>query len=180
MKKGVKEKKVFRWWWGWNPEKIENWLEEEEQAGWHLNRISGTGLWFWFERGEKRSRAYCIDYQTGAGADYRQLCEDAGWTLVNEALGWYYWAQTYSGDKPRIFSDTESLIGRNRRQMWLLGVLVMGNLGSLRGIMAVLSGKETHWGIRVGHGFQTLVILLLLGLFIRFLLANRQLRRRQN
>lgn len=29
-------KTTWHWWWGWESEKIENWLEEMELAGWSL------------------------------------------------------------------------------------------------------------------------------------------------
>jgi len=114
-------KKVFKWWWGWNPEKIEKWLEEQELNGWNLEKTDDFGIRFWFRKGQSQKMAYRIDFQPKIREEYRQLFSDAGWQLVKRTNGgWYFWRQPYDEVKPEIFTDPESLIDRNRRLLPLL------------------------------------------------------------
>ncbi len=169
-------KKVFKWWWGWNPGKIETWLEAEELKGWNLTHINPLGLLFTFRKGEPRRIAYCIDYQSQDKADYRQLFHDAGWSLICMGMGWYYWGQAYSGEKPVLFSDNESLIDRNRRQIWLLSVISLVQLPGLMNILLVSAQRPKPF-YRIAALFQGGVFLLLLLVLIKFLIANHRLKR---
>jgi hypothetical protein len=164
----------FKWWWGWKAHRIEQWLEAQEAAGWNLERAGGIGVFFTFRKGEPRRVAYRVDYQTEHDDDYIQLFEDAGWSLAGSGSGWYYWRQAYDNDKPEIYTDVESLIGRNRRQMRILAILlaiqipVMNSVYSradspLGGALAVV-----HFSVMMGLAFA----------IFRFMQANRRLRAR--
>jgi hypothetical protein len=169
------QKKAFKWWWGWNPGRIETWLEEEEANGWHLTHISPLGLNFTFQRGEPRKMAYCIDYQPQDKADYHQLYSDAGWSLINMGLGWYYWGQAYSLIKPVIFSDTDSLIERNRRQIWLLSFISLVQLPGLLNVLRV-TAQEPKPFYSIAAIIQGGVFLMLVGVLIKFLISNHKLK----
>lgn len=110
-----------KWWWGWEPEKVENWLEEMESQGWHLYNATGIGIRFHFVEGEPRKVRYCADYQNSVKPEYKSIFEDAGWQLVYSGFGWYIWRMEYQGERPEIYTDIESLIGRNNRLMTILG-----------------------------------------------------------
>ncbi len=166
--------RILKWWWGWNVERLERWIEDREAAGWRLVAISGSGLLFTFERGEPRRIAYRIDYQARPGDDYRLLFEDAGWALAGSGAGWYYWRMPYTGTRPEIFTDAESLIGRNRRQMALLSVVLAAQLPAA----LVLARQDATPFMSAVAGIQ-LALVVVMGLaLLRFLLANRALRSR--
>ena len=169
-------KSVFRWWLGWNVEKIERWLEAEESEGWNLSKVGAGGVWFTFTPGPARAVAYTVDYQTQVKPDYHQLLEDAGWALVGTVAGWHFWRASYAGARPEIYTDTESLIDRNKRQMWLLGLLLFVQLPSLNTTIR-------HAGSTLGNvllSIQLLAVLALGSCLVRFVLANRKLRRRDH
>lgn len=169
-------KKVFKWWWAWNPGKIERWLEEQERQGWNLSRISTTGLHFHFEKGPSRKIAYCIDYQSQAKADYFQLLSETGWSLVADGFGWYYWRQEYSAEKPELFSETQSLIDRNNRQLLLIMILLLAQLSIFSNIVRLFKEKTDlfHKILLILQGTEFLALLVIL---IVFLTANRRMRK---
>lgn len=170
------EKRIFKWWWGWNPEKIEKWLEEQEMQGWNLINISKLGLNFTFEKGRPRRMSYCIDYQPSVKEDYHQLCQDSGWILAGSGSGWYYWGQKYSGEKPNLFSDYASLIERNRRMAWLFLILMPSQLPGFNFMLTRL--HETHsLVLKMLFGFQCTVFLCMVFVLIMFLRANLKLKR---
>jgi hypothetical protein len=169
----TERKTLFKWWWGWSVERLERWLEAKEAEGWNLERAGGMGVFFTFRRGEPRRVAYRVDYQTRAEADYTQLFEDTGWSLAGRGAGWYYWRQEYADAKPEIYTDVESLIGRNRRQMTLLAVLLAVQAPAMNTVML---RAQTPF-ISVVAALQLTMIALLAFAVLRFMMANRRLRK---
>ena len=116
-------KSVTKWWWGWEPEKIEDWLEQMESEGWHLYNATGIGIKFHFTHGEPKKIRYCADYQSSIGPEYKQIFQDTGWELVYSSMGWYIWRMEYVGERPDIYTDIDSLLERNKRLITILGVV---------------------------------------------------------
>lgn len=162
----------FKWWWGWKTEELERWLEEQEAAGWNLDRAGGIGLFFTFRRVEPRRMAYRVDYQTELRDDYVQLFEDAGWELAGQGSGWYYWRQAYEDVKPEIYTDVESLIGRNRRQMRILGIILASQLPIMASVYS-RADSPLSGGLALVH-FSVMAALAFA--IFRFIQANRHLR----
>lgn len=42
--------RVIKWWWAWNYEKVEKWLEQMEKSGYRLTKITPGGIAFHFEK----------------------------------------------------------------------------------------------------------------------------------
>lgn len=118
-------KKVWFLWFGWNPEKAENWLEEMEAKGWNLVKINTLGLRFQFKQGESRKVRYCADYQANVEHQYTKLFEDDGWELVWNDAGWYIWKKYYTEERPSIYTDLTSLVERNNRLALVLAPIIM-------------------------------------------------------
>lgn len=149
-------KTVWRWWWGWHPEKIENWLEEMEQDGWHLAKVDVNYLRFKFEKGESRKISYCVDYQLNVQENYFQLFKEDDWELVDDKnVPWFIWRKPYQDERPHIYTDTKSLIERNNRQMWTVGILLPVEIFIF--CMVLMHGSAEIWVLAM----LFLVILLL-------------------
>ena len=111
-------KTVWRMWGGWNIEKVENWLEEMEQNGWSLFKFDFTMMRFKFKKGKSGKIRYCLDYQMNVEDNYFELFKEDGWELVDYTISpWYIWRKSYEDKRPRIYTDTKSLIERNNRQI---------------------------------------------------------------
>ena len=118
-------KTAWHWWWGWNPEKIEDWLEEMELEGWNLVSVGFAYVVFKFEKGESRKIRYCVDYQVNVGNNYFELFKEDGWELADDKIiPWYIWRKPYENERPSIYTDTKSLIERNNRLIKTVGILV--------------------------------------------------------
>ncbi|MBN1880478.1 DUF2812 domain-containing protein [bacterium] len=165
----------IKWWWGWNVEKIERWLEQRERDGWNLVDIGSLGVSFVFHQGIPRRVAYRVDYQNQVKEDYLQLFQDAGWSLIGKSCGWYFWKQEYTVDKPEIFTDVESLIDRNRRQIWLIALIGLIQWPGIHSEVTRLL-DESGFFISAMLGMQGLLSIVLAFALIRFLHANHRLR----
>lgn len=122
------EKRMFKWWVSWEPEKIEKWLEEMETKGWRLKKADWNAIRFQFQRGEPRQIRYCVDYQDKKDEDYIQLFKEIGWQLIYSGAGWYIWRMPFTEQRPEIYSDFDSLISRNKRVLSLLYIVLIAQL----------------------------------------------------
>lgn len=169
-------KRVFKWWGGWKTDGLEQWLENQEQLGWNLSGISGSCLWFSFEKGASRKIAYRIDYQPRVGDDYFRLFGDAGWKLAGKGNGWYFWSQGYESEKPEIFSDTQAAIDRNNRLLALIGLISLIQVPGIRSVAArIQAGGGLFYQIVIA--VQAVLLVAMVAIIVRFLLANRQLKK---
>lgn len=118
--------KIFKWWWAWDYEKIEDWLEEMESKGLRLVETRVKGLYFYFERCQPMKARYCIDYQSKLTPDYVTLVKDDGWELYQIGMGWYILRKQYDEERPDLYTDFESLIAKNKALLAIvLAILVM-------------------------------------------------------
>jgi len=115
-------KPIIKWKLGWqySPDKLEQWLENMELQGYHLYRISGLGLRFWFSRGIPRRVKYCVDFQLSPSPGYFHIHRETGWKLLFTSRGfdrWSIWSKEYpEGEKPpRLYSDGAHLLKHARR-----------------------------------------------------------------
>jgi len=106
-----------KWFWAWQDDKQEAWLEEMSRDGLHLRAIKPFGRYV-FEPGEARKYTYRLDFDktSGKDSDYFELIQDAGWERITEVAGWQYWrTESAEAKTPEIFTDTESKIRKYKR-----------------------------------------------------------------
>lgn len=113
-------KKVIRLWWGWNPTKIEAYLEKMASEGWKLIDTSLGFVFFVFEKTTPEKIRYVFDFQSSIQKEYLTIIEDSGWSLVNQLSGWFLWKQPYSEKRPELITDIQSLVDRNNRLLLFL------------------------------------------------------------
>lgn len=114
-----------RWFWAWQDEKEEAWLEEMSRQGLHLDHFGFPG-WYFFRQGEPRDFAYRLDFITATGKDqagYYQIFQDAGWEHVGNYGGWQYFRKERKpGESAEIYTDNQSKVKKYER---LAGFLVI-------------------------------------------------------
>lgn len=111
-------KTIWHWWWGWNTEKMENWLEEMENNGFNLINVDFAQIRYTFKKGESKKMRYCFDFPSYVENSYFEIFEEDGWELMDNKMGpWFIWRKSYQNKRPNIYTDTKSLIERSRRQI---------------------------------------------------------------
>jgi hypothetical protein len=118
-------RKVFKWWFAWNPEKVEDYLESMSLQGWHAVHADGLLINFFLERGEPKHIRYCMDYQRSEKPEYVQIFMDDGWKLLGSSMGWHLWSREYEGVRPEIYTDADSLIRRNRGLLSVMLIILL-------------------------------------------------------
>jgi hypothetical protein len=99
----------FKFFFPHEDEQQEAWLRSLAQQGLHLEWIHPLSFWI-FRRGEPADVVYRVDSpQFSEDPDFRQLMQDAGWSLAASTVGWRYWRMpAVPGTAPELFSDNKS------------------------------------------------------------------------
>jgi Protein of unknown function (DUF2812) len=175
----VNARRVIKWWWVWNSEKIERYVEDMAQNGWRLSHASNTLVVLDFQESAPQKVRVCVDYQRKLTQEYTNVFEDAGWERFGRTPGWIMWRKAYQTERPEIYSDTQSLRERNRRvALTVLGVLLLQIPVLLVNINSIYSRVDSVVHRPLAIGVMSLYVLvaaaLLYGL-VRLALVNRKL-----
>jgi hypothetical protein len=169
-------KKVFKWWWPWQPEVIEDFLEGMAAQGWVLVYVRSAATSFVFEKRQPVKMRYCVDYQEKDKPEYRTLLSDAGWRFEYAASGWFIWSMAYDGERPAIYTDTDSLVRRNRAilgslsavfaaliPLWVVNLNSIGEKGPVAAVML---------------GFWAIIMAIYVGIIIGMALGIHRLKKK--
>ena len=117
---------TFKFFWAWEDEKEERWLNEMALSGWKLDAITFPGI-YTFRAAQPANIVYRLDFNTDSKnyPAYLRLFEDAGWEHVTAYGSWHYFRiAAQPGEAPEIFSDNTSKIAKYQRVMLLLVALM--------------------------------------------------------
>ncbi|QNU65944.1 DUF2812 domain-containing protein [Ruminiclostridium herbifermentans] len=151
--------RIFKWWWAWNYEKIESWLESMENSGLRLVKTKFKGVVFYFENCTPTKARYCIDYQDKLTPEYISIINDAGWKINQIGMGWYVLRKQYEDERPELYTDFDALIARNKK---LLRIMIGGLL-----LEFIFLGKLIYSAIK----FPSNDIIAQVGFLTAFVLA---------
>jgi hypothetical protein len=124
MEENIERK--FKWFWAWQDEKEESWLEDMSRHGLHLRELGVLG-WYYFQRGEPGEYAYRMDFNNTQKnrSEYLQLFQDAGWQHCGRLGGWDYFRKQHKpGEVMEIYSDRESKIQKYNRLLISLIIFI--------------------------------------------------------
>ena len=112
--------RIFKLFGAHQDEQQESWLRAMAQQGLHLLRVNPFCLWT-FRRGEPADIVYRVDFPNASqDPAFRQLMQDAGWTLAARTVGWHYWRiPAADGKQLELFSDNASKIAKFRQRLGL-------------------------------------------------------------
>jgi len=109
--------KKTKWFWPWQDQEEEKWLESQSQKGLHLENPSYFGIYTFIE-GDPTYYQYRLDYYSDKQKDkdaYIQIFEDAGWEYLG-STSWQYFRKIFRKDESTdIFTDTQSKVKKYER-----------------------------------------------------------------
>ena len=168
----------FKWFWAWQGEAEEAWLEEMSQKGYHLSSVGLPGF-YTFSTGDPRHYTYHLDFrvfQKKDGADYLQRFEEAGWEYLRQVSAWQYFRKEVAGEAPiEGFTDVDSRISRYKRVLTHMAFLYFILWAILGGRVAVESPYP--WWINIPHIIILFVLLLLTYAIVMIVIRMRKLDR---
>jgi len=173
-------KHVFKPWFAWKPERIEDYLEEMAAEGWQIDRVAMSLMWYRFEQSELQRIRFCADYQWKPDEEYEIILQDDGWTKVAQNSGWLLWKKEYEKVRPQLYTDKQSLIDRNRKIILVIGCSLLAQFPALMtNAFERLSLRYFGGWSLAGEIFSVmyffLVMLMIYGL-IRLVMVNHSLQ----
>ena len=121
----METKKVTKWYWVWDYEKEELWLNAMAQEGWALQRVGFAT--YWFERtepGEYIVRLECRKKDEG----YVSFVTDMGAEYVGRIAMWVYFRRKAELGEFELNSDLDSRIDQLTKIGRMLLLVGAGNL----------------------------------------------------
>ena len=134
----AERKTIRKWFWVWDFDKEERWLNEMALAGWLLVNV---GLWsYTFERCEPGEYAVRLEMHPADEA-YIAFMQETGAQYIGRVIQWIYFSKKTEDGPFEIFSDLDSRINHLDRIARVLRVIGIANL--LIGAMNVFSYSRT-------------------------------------
>ena len=126
----TESKTVYKWFWVWDFEKEERWLNEMALSGWALADVGFCK--YVFQRCEPGEYVIRLEMH-GADSGYISFMEELGAQFVGRYFQWLYFRRAAEKGPFDIFSDIDSRIGHLDRIARVLKIIGLCNLliGSL-------------------------------------------------
>lgn len=166
---------TFFFWVSWQHEHLEQFLEDQAQKGWLLERVEGLFYRFCFKNTGGQRMRYALDCQKKPDATYFETNQGKGWVLVHQFGGWYLWRKLYAGKRPDFESDPRALLNRNERVMQGIVALMVLNFPLFSLVQRSVS-QQQGFLISFGMGIYTLVVVLLFVNLVKLLQLNKRIK----
>lgn len=136
----MSERKIVRkWFWVWDFEKEEQWLNTMAQSGWLLKKVRFCRYEFIpCEPGEYTVRLEMHDHDP----EYVRFMEETGARSIGQMAQWAYFCKKSADGDFDIFSDLDSRIAHLNRIGRMLTVVGINNLLSGFSVSMIVP----HWG----------------------------------
>lgn len=130
---------MYKWFWVWDFDKEEKWLNEMAMKGWAL--ISVGLCRYTFERCEPEEYIVRLEMH-GYDEGYISFMEDAGAEYIGRCFRWIYFRRRSEYGSFDLFSDIDSRIAhlnRIHRTMWIIGManLTIGIANSMNPMVRI-------------------------------------------
>ena len=176
------KKTIRKFFWSWNFDKEENWLNEMSSKGLQLCEVGYCR--YVFEYGQPNDFIYRIelqkDYMNDAKSEqYSQLINDFGIEKVGEVFGWAYFRKKAGVNGFELFSDVSSRISYFNRILVLLGMLLGFNLFiSYLNLSIAFTGDNFFNYFNLASGIISSIVCLPVGYgFIRITRKRNKLKK---
>lgn len=118
-------KTLYRWYWVWDFEKEEQWLNQMAEQGWVLDEVGFCRYTFRkCESGEYTVRMEMHPYEP----EYIDFMEETGAELIGRIFQWIYLRKKTEDGEFNIFSDTDSRIAHLQKIARVLTIIGFMNI----------------------------------------------------
>ncbi len=124
-------KSVRKWFWAWDFDKEEKWLNEMAAKG--LALVSVGFCRYEFEDCVPGEYKICLEFTENkfgqpGNEKYIEFLEETGAEHVGTYKRWVYFRKRTSEENFELFSDNPSRVRHLTRIIWFIGILCVGNL----------------------------------------------------
>ena len=124
-------KKLWKWFWVWDFEKEEKWLNDMAAQGWRLCEVGYAQ--YTFEECEPQSETIRLEllkdgWNSDAGREYVRFVEGTGATCIGHVMNWAYFRKKASEGGFELFSDLDSRVKHINTILALVTPITMMNV----------------------------------------------------
>ena len=151
------KKTVRKWWWAWDFEKEEKWLNDMAAEGWVLCGVGFCRYEFEMcEPGEYTVRLEFLEHlpKSREGEDYIRFLEETGAEHIGNYVRWAFFRKKCSEGSFDIYSDLPSRVAHLRRMQHMMTPIAAANL-------CIAIANMNHSGM--GLGLINIACAVLLG-----------------
>lgn len=125
------------------PADFESWMETLAADGWNVDKVGTTdSIKMTFRKTEPKKYRYVFDlnpFHNTINRDYMRTYEQFGWEFVGQMSSCYVWRTEYADTRPESFTDTDSVIRRNKRfRNAITAALVIFIIAVMAGIAGIV------------------------------------------
>ncbi len=132
---------VHKWYWVWDFEKEERWLNEMAMQGWTLASVGWCT--YTFEKTEPDAYIIRLEMHGAADTSYVSFMEETGAEYIGRVMRWIYFRRKSGLGPFDIFSDIDSKVGHLRNIAGLL--LLLGIMNLMIGILNSFNTPQFSW-----------------------------------
>ena len=118
-------KTVWKWYFVWDFEKEEEWLNEMAEQGWILSSVGWCR--YTFTKGEPGEYTIRLEMR-GYDQEYISFMEETGAEYIGRVLQWLYFRKPASEGSFDLYSDIDSRIAHLKRIAFMLKMIGIANL----------------------------------------------------
>ena len=145
----MERKTVRKWFWVWDFEKEEQWLNTMAQSGWLLDSVGFAAFHFVAcQPGEYTIRLEMREHDE----EYIRFMEDTGAEYIGRMVKWIYFRKRTADGAFDIFSDLDSRIGMLNKISKMLSAVGFANL-AIGLANSVSSAMDIGWINLLGATF---------------------------
>lgn len=130
----------YRWFWVWDFDKEERWLNEMAANGWNL--VSVGYCRYIFEKGEPGAYTYRLEMH-GYDENYISFMEETGAEYVGKVLQWLFFRKRSELGQFDIFSDIDSKMAHLNKIYKL--VMALGTANLVIGVVNSFNPNGIGW-----------------------------------
>ncbi|MBQ1477818.1 MAG: DUF2812 domain-containing protein [Erysipelotrichaceae bacterium] len=117
--------KVWKWFWVWDFEKEEKWLQKMADEGWALCRAGFCN--YTFEKCEPGEYNIRLEMRSN-DSSYQEFLEEIGAEDVGQVFKWSYYRRKSELGEFDLFSDIDSRLEHLHRISWMLKMVGFANI----------------------------------------------------
>ncbi len=134
-------KTLHKWFWVWDSEKEEKWLNQMAADGWTL--ISVGFCSYTFEKSEPGEYIIRLEMHDSSDTPFISFMEETGAEYVGKMIKWIYFRRRSELGSFDLFSDIDSRIEHLKAIIDMIRILLIGNI--LIGIGNSINAPRIGW-----------------------------------
>lgn len=156
----------YKWFWAWNFDKEEKWLNEMSEKGLQLTDVKA--IRYKFDEGKPDEYTYRIEMldelpSSKRSRDYIRFLEETGVEMIGCYIRWVYLRKKKTEGDFDLFSDLDSRINHLTKILYFLAVFIPIILINTANLWSIYSSENAEYSLVFPLLNSVVAVLLIIG-----------------